>query len=124
MTHAIIVPDAIRAACNQAAVQLGIDPEGTLTTLSVPLVPAGGPDDAEPTHWGACGMMPEQARAFLAANLSMFPGAMWWRWNPQGGNRLVAAHESDNIGQFWDWDNCLSRAGLKRHSLPMPLNPD
>lgn len=120
MTHAIIVPDSLRAHANLAAHQLGIDQEGLLTTLCVPLVPHTGPDDAEPTHWGACGMMPEAARDYLAGNLDQFPGAMWWRWDPQDNNRLVAAYEPDNIGQFWDWDNCLSRAGLKVQRLPMP----
>jgi hypothetical protein len=111
MIHAIIVPEVIRDACNEAAVQLGIDPDGTLNTLCVPLVPTEGPDDGEPTHWGARGIMPEAARDFLASNLDQFPGAMWWRWNDE--RRLVASHESADLGKFWDWDNCLARAGLK-----------
>jgi hypothetical protein len=121
MIHAIIVPDAIREDCNAAAAQLGIDPEGTLNTLSVPLVPADGPDDAVATHWGARGMMPEEARAYLADNLGLFPGAMWWRWNSADGNRLVAAFEAGDIGKFWDWDNCLNRAGLKVRVQPLNL---
>jgi hypothetical protein len=116
MTHAIIIPDAIRDACNQAAHELAIDPDATLDTLCVPLVPADGPDDAEPTHWGACGQIPEQARLWLSANLGMFPGAFWWRWD--NDNRLVASSESGDIGKFWDWDNCLSEVGLKRRVTP------
>lgn len=118
MIHALIVPAEIKDACNQAAHELAIDPAETLDTLCVPLVHDDGPDDAEPTHWGACGQIPEQARAWLAANLGMFPGALWWRWDDADSNRLVAAHEPDNIGQFWDWDNCLSRASLKLRCLP------
>jgi hypothetical protein len=119
MIHAIIIPEAIRATCNQAAAELGIDPETTLNTFSVPLVPASGPDDASPTHWAACGVMPKEAREFLAANLTLFPGALWWRWDPQDANRLVAAHEPTDIGKFWDWGNCLHRADLKLHRLPL-----
>lgn len=120
MTHTIIVPATIRETCNAAAVPLGIDPEGTLDTLTVPLVPADGPDDAEPTHWAACGMIPEAARAYLASNLDQFPGAMWWRWDRHG--HLAASHDSGNIGQPWSWETALSATGLKRQiNPPHPL---
>lgn len=118
MIHAIIVPTAIRDACNQAAHDLNIDPEGTLNTLCVPLVPADGPDDAEPTHWGAYGQMPEEARVFLAANLAMFPGAKWWRMG--NDNRLEASSEPGDLGKFWNWGNCLAELGLKRQQPPIP----
>jgi hypothetical protein len=117
MTHTIIVPTAIRDACNLAAHQLGIDPAGTLDTLSVPLVPAAGPDDAEPTHWAAHGTIPQAAREYLADNLDQFPGALWWRWDAAG--LLVASHDSEDLGQPWDWETSLSAAALKRQRLPL-----
>lgn len=111
MIHAIIIPAAIKDSCNQVAVQLGIDPEGTLSTLCVPLVPVDGPDDAEPTHYGACGQMSEIAREYLAANLNRFPGAAWWRWNHAG--ILMASHNSLDFASVWNWDNCYKKLNLK-----------
>lgn len=119
MIHCIIVPNAIRAASNIAAHNLGIDPEGTLNTLSVPLVPTDGPDDATPSHWGCCGKVNEPARQWLQENQDGFPGALWWRWDESDSNRLVASYDSENLGQFWDWDNCLTEAGLKPQILPI-----
>lgn len=119
MIHALIVPAAIRDTCNQAAHELGIDPEGTLETLCVPLVPADGSDDAEPTHWGACGQMSEQARLWLAANLGIFAGAMWWRINLD--NRLEASSEQGDLGKYWSWQTCLNEVGLKVRAAPMIL---
>lgn len=112
MIHAIIIPAAIATAANTAAHAIGIDPEGVLSTLSVPLVPADGPADAEPTHWAACGRIPESARIWLEEHQDQFPGALWWRWDDQRG--LVASHDGSDLGKFWDWDNCLTLAGLKR----------
>lgn len=117
MTHAIIVPDAIKDAANFAASQIGVDPEGLLTTLSVPLVPITGPDDAEPTHFACCGQISDSARSWLEANQSLFPGAFWWRWDHE--NRLVASFDDSDLGKFWDWDNCLSTVGLKRRVVPL-----
>lgn len=118
MTHSIIVPDSLRDFANQAAVSLGIDPEGTMSTLSVPLVPSDGPDDAEPTHWGACGMMPETAREYLANHLDQFPGAMWWRWDREGN--LAASYDGENLGSPWSWETSLTTAGLM---VQQPLAP-
>jgi len=112
--HAIIVPIAIVAACNEAAHQLGIDPLGLLNTLSVPLVPVDGPHDAEPTHMACCGRMSDEARQYLEQNQASFPGAMWWRWLPDSTPTLEASHDGENLGQFWSWERCLEVAGLKR----------
>lgn len=120
MIHTIIVPDSLRTHANQAAHLLGIDPSGTLDTLCVPLVPVDGPEDAAPTHWGACGSIPEAARAYLAANLEQFPGAMWWRWDDSG--TLAAAHDSQHIGTPCSWDLSLLTAGVKRRIVPHQLS--
>jgi hypothetical protein len=117
MIHALIVPSEIKDACNQAAHELAIDPDATLDTLCVPLVPVDGPDDAEPTHWGACGQIPEEARLWLADNLGMFPGAFWWRWG--GNRRLLASSKPGDLGKFWNWNACLTEVGLKVRVVPM-----
>lgn len=118
MTSTIFVPVAMRDTANQAAHQLGIDPEGWLSTLSVPLVPADGPHDAAPSHYGCRGVIPEDARLWLESHQDLFPGAMWWRWGDN--KRLLASHDPSSLGQFWDWDNCLASAGLQRQLLPLP----
>jgi hypothetical protein len=114
MTQGIIVSTEDRDTCNQEAVPLGIDPTASLSTFCVPLVPVDGPDDATPTHWGACGAVPD------CVDGSRFTRARWWVWNPKDGNRLVASSESGDIGKFWDWGNCLKEIGLKVQRLPMP----
>lgn len=118
MIHTIIVPSAIKDAANLAASQIGVDPEGLLTTLSVPLVPEDSPDDAEPMYFACCGQISEPARKWLEANQESFPGAMWWRWDNE--RRLVASFDGSDLGKFWDWENCLTFAGLKRQILPYP----
>lgn len=73
MIHAIIVPADIKDAANAAAFQIGVDPEGLLTTLCVPLVPASDSDDAEPTHFACCGQISETALEWLEAIRNLSP---------------------------------------------------
>lgn len=117
MIHGIIVPDMIKDSCNQAAVGLGIDPSGMMTTLCIPLVPEDGTDDAIATHWAARGVINYAAREWLANNVASFPGAMWWRWDFD--RILVASWSGENIGEEWGWSKCLESAGLKHQSIPI-----
>lgn len=117
MIRAFIVPDAIRSACNEVSVSIGIDPEGMLNTMCVPLVPVSGSDDAEATHWAACGKINEVAGDWLAENIPSFPGAMWWRWDDEG--ILVASYDSHNLGEMWGFQNCLEGSNLKRKSITL-----
>ena len=111
MIHSIIVPPAIVDAANAAAIQLGIAPPTDLHTLTVPLVPVGDADDAEPTYYGCCGMMPESARQWLETHEDQFPGAIWWRWDNDG--LLLATNTSSVIGEPWSWEDGLAYALLK-----------
>lgn len=120
--HAIIVPMNIVEQCNLAAYQLGIDPEGKLNTISIPLVPEDGEDDAEPTHYGAAGCMSEAQRLYLEANQASFPGARWWRWEDSMGEDyrlLVASWNNENIGEWWSWKKSLTICGLKLKITPI-----
>lgn len=119
---AFILPASIRAPANQLAAQIGIDPEGLLTTVSVPLVPAGGPDDAEPTHYGCCGILSDAQRAQLEAASGSFPGALWWRWHETGPDegRVVASWDGQRIGEPWGWAQSLDAAGLKAWRVEAP----
>lgn len=109
--HAIIVPVAIQAACNAAAHQLGIDPEGRMDTMCIPL----GAGDAI-THYGACGTMTEAQRIYLETHQASFPGARWWRWIEAGENvgELAASWDDENIGEAWSWERSLTECGLSR----------
>lgn len=81
MIDCIFVPDVSRVACNQAAYERGIDPEGTMTTFSVPLVPSAGEDEAEPTYWAARGAISAIGQLWVDESDASIPGVMWWRWD-------------------------------------------
>lgn len=114
--HAIFVPVNIAANCNQVAVFVGIDEGALLNTLSVPLVPVSGPDNATATHMACCGQITQEQRGYLENNKGAWPGAKWWRWDVRGmmSGPLMASHDGQHLGEPWDWDRSLAAAGLKR----------
>lgn len=116
--HAIIVPAAIQAACNAAAVQLGIDPEGRMDTMCIPLQETQG---GGVTHYGATGCMNDTQRVYLEANQASFPGARWWRWIDAGEDKceLAASWDGENLGEDWSWDKSLQACGLIRFTIPL-----
>ena len=117
--HAIIVPASIVDNCNQVAETLGIDPGGKLNTLSVPLVPTEGEEDATATHYAACGRINEAQRLTLEAGFQggAFSGAMWWRWDDQGEPILRASYDAEHLGESWSWEKSLEAANLKLQIL-------
>lgn len=119
--HAIIVPAAIVAACNQAAHAVGIDPACELNTLSCALVPDDGADDVAATHYAASGCITEAQRLALETGFQggLYPGAMWWRWDDQTG-ALLASHDGLHLGEDWGWTQSLAAAGLQVRKISPP----
>src|SRR4051794_23925051 len=111
---AFILPVAIRDQANAFAAQIGIDSEALLNTLSVPLVPAAGASDAQPTHYACCGILTAAQRAQLEAASGSFPGALWWWWEElDAAQPLAASHDGAQLGEAWSWARCLEAAGLQ-----------
>lgn len=107
----IIVPASLRDAANQLAVQIGVDPEAKLNTLSVVLVPASGADDAEATHYACSGIPTDEQRASLESAIPQFPGTAWWRTDDAW--KLVASYDGQHVGESWSWTQCLNALSLK-----------
>lgn len=134
--HYIFVPAQYVARANALAHQIGIEPDPHRGTLTIPLIPMDGPDDAEPTHWGVEGQMPEHMRAELWHMLTRTPAegeaehrdigaaAVWLRTANHGDadcvreadgyhRRVIASHDDLRVGEMWSWVAFLAAAELR-----------
>ena len=74
MTHnyVIVVPTKIKAEANAIGEALF----GAVGVFDAGLVPAEGPDNADPTHYWACGMCEDESREQLELLAPSFPGGV------------------------------------------------
>lgn len=112
--HYFIIPASLKDPANAFSAQIGIDPEGRMDSFTTPLVPSGGPDDSQPTHYYADGQMTEAIRGTLDAAQENFPGAMWWRVKDAawGRGEIVATNTADEIGSEFDLTAKLAELSL------------
>lgn len=103
------VPAAARSVCEQLVQPLLASPNSpNAFTFSVPLVPAAGPDDAQPVAFGACApMLSEEANAALPPLAAGVPGVAY---------QSVPWREYDTTTHWLGW---LTAAGLKPQKLPV-----
>lgn len=118
--HCIIIPAADQGHSNALAAQIGVDPESDLNTFSVPLVPADGPDDAEPTHYAAYGQL-DRWLAQLPGLAATVPDARWWQLGELDGLLLRSSlgDAEKHAGEPWNFERCLAAAGLKRRQTAL-----
>lgn len=115
MIFGILTLESDRNDSNQRAYELGIDPEGTMSTFCVPVIPDSSPNSAIPTHWGCCGALNEPAAEWVEGSDVL----LWWKWDDQT-NELIASHDGLNIGESWDFEKCLSAVSLRVRPVSMP----
>lgn len=98
-----VVPAASRDQCD-ALVAPYLTEAAAGTEFSAPMVPAGGPADAAPTHFGCCAGGLEATAAVVAAAPAMAMGV------PGSACRVV---DMDAFDYEQDWHGWLASLGLQ-----------